>query len=379
MRRWWLVAVAAVTVFLACYDVPGAFTDLEVYRAGGASWLHGVPLYTDEFPFWLPFTYPPVAAVLFGVLAVLPMVAALVLLSVCGLVGLSAATALAVPPARWAAPLAVTCALAFEPVRTTLLFGQVNLVLMGLVAVDCLLPRTRYPRGLLVGLAAAVKLTPAVFVLFFLARRQHQPAVTASLTFLAATGAGMLFAPADSVRYWHTTIFDPDRIGGAEFVTNQSLRAALTRLGLPDDVTQLCWLALAVAVLAVAWRGARRAADPTVALLVVAAAGLVVSPVSWSHHWVWIVPAVAVGAIHLYRNRHGLVLLAGVAAVFTVGHRSLPHGRGRELQWTWWQHVFGCSYVLIALAFILWSVSGTRRDVPHPGGPRAAFSVGGRG
>lgn len=351
-------AIAAVTLIVVLgMNVPGALTDLEVYRAGGTAWLDGVPLYTDAFPHWLPFTYPPVAAVLFGVVGILPMLAAVVLLTACGLLALSSTVVLAAPsPKQFLGPLAVACAFAFEPVRTTLNFGQVNLVLMGLVALDCLLPRTRYPRGLLVGVAAAVKLTPAVFILFFLARRQYQPTVTAVLTFLGATGAGMLLAPADSVRYWHTTIFDPDRIGGAAFATNQSLRAALTRLDLPAGLTQACWLLLAIAVLVLAWRGARRSPDPVIALLVVAAAGLVVSPVSWSHHWVWIVPAVAYGAIRLYRNHRAMVLLAAVSVVFAVGHRYLPHDDGRELRWTWWQHVLGNSYVLIALAFLVWSV-----------------------
>lgn len=362
MKRW-LVLCAGVTALVVDYGltVPGALTDLKVYRAGGAAWLHGGPLYTDEFPFWLPFTYPPSAAVLFGALAILPMLAAAVLLTVAGLVGLSVTTVLAVP-GRYVAIVCVAACLAFEPVRTTLKFGQVNLILMGLVAADCLLPRTRWPRGLLVGLAAAVKLTPAVFVLFFLARRQVQPAVTAVVTFAAATGAGMLFAPADSVRYWHTTIFDPDRIGGAEFLTNQSLRGALARLSLPSS----WWVVLVAGVLALAWLGARRAREPVVALLVIAAAGLLVSPVSWSHHWVWIVPAVFVFAVRVYRNPPTLAVLAAATAMFVVGNRYLPHGRGRELHWTWWQHLLGNSYILVALAFLTWAATAQRTTAPAP-------------
>jgi alpha-1,2-mannosyltransferase len=377
MKR--LLAVLAVTVLVVIYavNVPGALTDLKVYRVGGSSWLHGSPLYTDAFPFWLPFTYPPLSAVLFSMLAVLPFVAAVVLLTVAGLLSLSLTCELVAP--KWLAlGLVSVGALAFEPVRTTLTFGQVNLVLMGLVAYDCLAPRTRLPRGLLVGLAAAVKLTPAVFVLFFLARRQPQAAMTATVTFAAATGAGMLFAPADSVHYWHTTIFNADRIGGAAFVTNQSLRGALTRLELPSGL----WLVLVVVVLALAWQGARRAAEPVVALLVVAAAGLLVSPISWSHHWVWVVPAIAVGVVRAYRSPLALAVLAVVAVVFMVGHRHLPHGKGSELHWVWWQHVLGNTYVLVAIAFLLWraaypAVHGRvmSSTVMH----RGPVSVGGRG
>jgi alpha-1,2-mannosyltransferase len=366
MIRWWFGAVAVVTLIALLYgmNVPGALTDLGVYRSGGAAWLRGVPLYTDEFPSWLPFTYPPVSSVLFSLFAVVPEVAAAAVLTVAGLVALSATTALATR--TWLPGLlAVAAAFAFEPVRTTLMFGQVNLVLMGLVAVDCLLPRTRYPRGLLIGVAAAVKLTPAVFVLYFLARRQYQPAVTAVTTFAAATGVGMLLAPADSVMYWHTTVFAPDRIGGAEFVTNQSLRAALSRLDLP----QAYWLVLVAAVLALAWVGARRAREPVDALLVVAAAGLLVSPVSWSHHWVWIVPAVAVVA---HRRAVPVPLLLATTALFLVGHRYLPHGRGRELEWTWWQHVLGNSYLLAALAFLVVASGGLRFVTARPHAAGAA-------
>ncbi len=355
---WWAAGVAAVTLTVLLIDanVPGTLTDLDVYRSGGAAWLHGVPLYTDAFPSWLPFTYPPVAAVLFSVPAMLPMPVAATLVTVAGLVALTV-TVLLAAPVRVRGPLAAVAivgACVFEPVRTTLLFGQINLVLMGLVAVDCLLPRTRHPRGLLVGVAAAVKLTPAIFVLFFLARRQYAAAATAVVTFAAVTGAGMLLAPADSVTYWHTTIFDPDRIGGAAFVTNQSLRGALTRLGLPDGL----WFALVVALLVTAWHGARRAGEPVVALLLVAAAGLLASPVSWSHHWVWIVPALAALA-----GRWAVL----TTAVFLAGHRFLPHARGRELEWTWWQHVLGNTYLLAAAAFVTFCLHSdlrVRRAVP---------------
>jgi alpha-1,2-mannosyltransferase len=293
----------------------------------------------------------------------LPEVAAAAVLTVAGLVALSATT-MAATRRTLAVVLAVACALAFEPVRTTLMFGQVNLVLMGMVAVDCLLPRTRYPRGLLIGVAAAIKLTPAVFVLYLLARRQYSAAVTAVVTFAAVTGLGMLLAPADSVMYWHSTIFDPDRIGGAEFVTNQSLRATLRRFDLAPGVEQVCWLVLVVAVLALAWHGARRVREPVDALLLVAAAGLLASPVSWSHHWVWIVPAVAVWTIRVNRRVGPTVVLAATVTLFVVGHRFLPHARGRELDWTWWQHLAGNSYPLVAVVFLVTTTCGVWFTVP---------------
>jgi alpha-1,2-mannosyltransferase len=98
-------------------------------------------------------------------------------------------------------------------------------------------------------------------------------------------------------------------------------------------------------------------------LLVVAAAGLLVSPVSWSHHWVWIVPAVAVWAC---RGGRKVPLLLATTTLFLVGHRFLPHARGRELEWTWWQHVLGNSYPLAALAFLVVASGGVRFVATRP-------------
>jgi alpha-1,2-mannosyltransferase len=99
-------------------------------------------------------------------------------------------------------PWALPAALLLEPIRSTLTYGQINALLMALVAFDCLTRAPRWPRGILVGIAAAVKLTPAVFLLFFLLRRDLRSAARAGLSFAACTGAGFALAPHDSLRYW---------------------------------------------------------------------------------------------------------------------------------------------------------------------------------
>lgn len=364
----WAACLSGTTLLVVLVGalIPGMLPDLIVYRVGGNAWLDGIPLYTTEFPYRLPFTYPPVSAVLFSLLGVLPWAAAIAALSVAGLLALSLTTMLVAPAHRRMAfaAAAVGLGLALEPVRDTLMLGQVNLVLMGLVAFDCLAPRTRYPRGMLIGLAAAVKLTPAIFVLYFLAKRRYAPAGTAAATFAGVTTLGFLLAPTDSIRYWTTSLFDADRVGGAAFATNQSLRAAFIRFGLDPAVAQVCWLVLAAAVLALAWFGTRRAGDRIMALLVVVTAGLLVSPVSWSHHWVWIAPAVVVAGVRVWRsrNRRHATVLAALVVIFVAGQRFLPHAEDRELAWTWWQHVLGNSYLLVGLVFLVWSV--VRRPVP---------------
>ena len=169
----------------------GYHIDLEVYRLGVATWLAGGDMYGPLPPtvsgLALPFIYPPFAAMVLLPLELLPWTAAWIALYGASLVSarghaVRRRRAGSGPPAAAAAPLSVASvalpvALLLEPVLETFEFGQVNLVLMALVAVDCLAERTRWPRGLLVGLAAAIKLTPAAFVLFFLLRRDRRAAV----------------------------------------------------------------------------------------------------------------------------------------------------------------------------------------------------------
>jgi hypothetical protein len=220
--RWARVALvavnlAAVTAFLLSYSRHGVGLgpfriDLAAYRAGGHTWLHGGNLY-GQVPviqgISLPFTYPPIAAVLLAPLALLPMAAAGTLLTV-GSIVLAAVVLrmflgrLAGPAARslWAVGWLLPPALLLEPVRSTLDYGQINMVLMALVAVDCLAVAPRWPRGVLTGVAAAVKLTPAAFVLFFLLRRDYRAAAAAGVSFAVTTAAGFALAGPDSVRYW---------------------------------------------------------------------------------------------------------------------------------------------------------------------------------
>lgn len=367
--------------------------DLSVYRTGGQAWLHSVSLYAEGFPSplpgpRLPFTYPPLAAVLFAGLAVLPWWVAVALLVAAGIAGLALACWLGAaalarsgllagatrpagaspgeplgPDLRRRVALLVAAALAaaplLEPVRETISFGQINMLLVGMIAADCLLPRTPWPRGALIGLAAAIKLTPAAFVLFFLARRQWRPVLVAAGTFGAAGLLGLLLAPRDTRDYWTGALFDPDRIGRLEFASNQSLRGVLHRLALPDAVETVAWLGLAAAVAGlalVATAAAHRRGDDLGALLVTAAAALLASPVSWSHHWVWAVPGLLwlANRVLLAPGRLRVLPLAGTLAVFAAApFWWLPYRDGREFSWSAAQQLLGGAYVWIGLAVLI--------------------------
>lgn len=370
-----LVALGAVGATLLIVLGPPGWLDLQVYRLGGAAWLDGTPLYgvffragTDE---WLPFTYPPLAAVLFVPLAVLPLPAALALITALSLGALAFVAGVVADRLGWrprAGMLVLGCAvavaLAFEPVRQTLWFGQLNLILMAMVTADCLLRRTPWPRGLLIGLAAAVKLTPAVFVLFFLPHRAWRPTANALAGFVGASLVGVMLAPDASRSYWLGALLDADRVGGAEYAGNQSLRGALRRLALPEVAETVAWLALVAAVVVAGWIGVRRlrrAGRDVEAMLVVAAVGLLCSPVSWSHHWVWVVPAMLVLAVALPRPAVALAMGA-LATVFLVGpHWLFPYGDGREWSQPGWQHIVVDSYVVVAVVVV---VAALRRGAP---------------
>jgi alpha-1,2-mannosyltransferase len=256
-------------------------------------------------------------------------------------------------------PWALPAALLLEPVRSTLAYGQINALLMALVTVDCLTRAPQWPRGIGVGIAAAVKLTPGVFLLFFLLRRDLRSAARAGLAFAACTGAGFALAPRDSFRYWTQIAYQPSRIGGIAYTSNQSILGDLARLGLSAPARTWLWLALCLlaAALAVAgMRGALRAGQVTHALLLNATAGLLISPISWSHHWVWAAPALLTYLATTTPNRRRPPAVA-VLALFTFAiaphwllYWLLRSEGGRELHWAWWQQAVGDSYALIGLA-----------------------------
>lgn len=344
----------------------GYHIDLEVYRLGVQTWRHGGDMYGPMPPtisgLVLPFIYPPFAALVLTPLVLLPWTASWLALFALSLVSL-AVTLYVVALRMWpaggrsgaaaAASAALPLAVVLEPVLQTFEFGQVNLVLMALVAVDCLVERTRWPRGLLVGLAAAIKLTPAVFVLYFLLRRDFRAAVVAAVATAAATGIGFLVDADASVRYWFGG--PAAGVSGSPFYTNETVQAVLARLGADGPLLTLGWLLVSVGLLALLVPVVRRA-DPALALVAVAGFGLLVSPTSWSHHWVWVAPTLVVTVGHALRLRStGWAVVTGVllVAFYLAPFQFLPHNGGRELTWSAFQQVVGATYVIVAVVLLV--------------------------
>lgn len=375
------------------HDVPYRI-DADVYRMGGQAWLQGAPLYADGAVFHtqggidLPFTYPPLAAVAFAPLALVGLPAASIAINAvtCVLLvasiwivltrlGVAEAWAISGPAwvrRGWLALGAVAVGMKYlEPIQANFSFGQINVVLMTLVIADCVPRRTPWPRGLLLGLAIALKLTPAVFLLYFALRRDLRAVLVTGASFVAATLLGFALAPRDSVEYWTATVGNTERIGDATLNTNQNAAGALARLGLSEGSHFVLWTAACVATLALTVWAVRRTlatGAPALALICVALFGLVVSPVSWSHHWVWGLPTIVVGAIVAFRRRDAalaLVTAAGAALMTWPPIDLLPEHH--EAEASWWRQLLGMSYVWWALAFI--AVAAVRA-APRPASRR---------
>ncbi len=376
--RYLLVAAVVVEVlaiwFVHWIDTRG-YLDTEIYRLGARAWLDGLAIYGDDLTpetpdsGTLPFIYPPFAALVFVPLTWVSAEVAVVVVSVLSHLSiLVTAYALARSSPYLAArsgQIVVATALVMpfvtltEPARDTLNYGQINLVMMALVAADCLLPRTPWPRGLLVGLAGAIKLTPLGFVLLFLLRKDIRAAAIAVLTFSTTVVLGLLAAPEDSADWWLDTVVSTGDSFGTVYAGNLTLRSLIAKQEVTDTALNVSWVAGCLLLLVLAVLGMRYALDRNnVALAVMLNATLVllVSPISWSHHWVWAGPALALGfAIALHKRWWGVLWTVLICAVIVMmgPHWYLPYTNDRELDWTLSQQIVGNAYTLIGIGFLV--------------------------
>ena len=363
--------------------------DMAVYLMGGRHLFDG-RLYQESLPQppHLPFTYPPFAALVLAPLTLLTEQGAQLVWSVVNVAGLFALlwlTLRAVRPrwdrmqrVRWSLVL-MAPAVWIEPVQLTLAYGQVNIVLAVLVLGDLtaslrIAGRT-LPRGVLVGVAAAIKLVPLVFVPYLFVTRQIRSAWVALGTFVGCSAAAAVCNPRASWSYWTRYATDAKRVGDAYFISNQSLRAVADRLdhrvvstGL---VTVMAGLVLVAGIAVAAW--AYRTSSGFLGILVCASTGLLVSPITWAHHMVWAVPVLLWLALAPDRPAGGPVW-AGLGAVlfWWAPIWRVPNSGGVELNEHGWQLVGGNSFGFATAAFVvgvacmLWSRG--RRAVRTPDG-----------
>lgn len=376
---WWRVGMGvagvAVVASVVTAVVAGgwAMIDLGVYRWGGEMARLPGSLYQAEYDGHLLFTYTPMAAVAFMPLSMLPFGVVQVLM-VTASIGALAVTvgaclrSLGYRPGREVAGLGLAIsavAILLEPVRETLAFGQVNLILLALVVVDLCLPDTSRWKGVGVGVATGIKLTPMIFIAYLVITRRWAAAGRAAGVAAASVVAAFAVLPAASGEYWFGRLFlDPSRVGGIAYVANQSWQGALVRLtGSLDAARPWWWLAVLATVavgLAVAWWWSRRGAE-LAAIVAVALTGLLVSPVSWSHHWVWVVPVLVLAVDAALRGPPWRwALPAVVVAVFSAvaPPRGLiwlvPNEDDRELAWNLGQAILGNLYLVAGLGVLGW-------------------------
>ena len=261
------------------------------------------------------------------------------------------------PSPGWLVALLTAGAVALEPVWQNLTFGQVNVLLMLAVLVDVVRPDRRWS-GLLLGLAAGVKLTPLVFVVLLVLIGRRSVAARAVLVFAATVAVGFVVAPASSTAYWSDRLVDATRVGPPALAHNQSAYGALTRL-LDGEPPTLLWLAVAGALslvtLLVAAHWWRRG-DRVLGTCLAALAMLVASPIAWSHHWVWAVPL----SLALW-ERSRVVAIAWVAVFVARPFVWLPYGEGRELAWSWPEHLVGNAYLICAIGVVAWAAAQAAR------------------
>jgi alpha-1,2-mannosyltransferase len=361
-------AASAAACCLLAARSQANFVDLHVYRMGGAAVLHGRDLYQLRFA-WLSFTYPPFAAVVFTALAAVPWGVAAAVLTGAGAVALPVALymALRLPrprrePAALVWPLALAAAVVaiwLEPVRTALGYGQVDILVALAVLYDLTRPDTSRHKGAAIGLAAGLKLTPAIFVVYLLITRRYRAAATATAVFAGTVAVGFAVLPASSVWYWAGRFANPGRVSQIQDPENQSLLGALARTMHTADVLPVglpLAAVVAVAGLALAAAAARRG-DEALGFSLCAITGLLVSPISWTHHWVIAIPALPVAGLAVYRAyRAGNMAAAGLGHAGIIGvavigwdrlARNLPGANWLDLSTKALMH--SVAYVLIGL------------------------------
>lgn len=332
-----LLAAVGPLLWMRLYATPDLrMVDLAVYRAAGESLIHGRPLYgfLTPVPQLLPFTYPPFSAVVAIPLAYLSSQAAnwvwtlgtLFVLGWLVMVGFRPFVRRFPSQYRPLVLSALLAAMAWTlPVRDCFRFGQVGIFLAALSVLDCVLPKTRWPRGMMIGLAAAIKLVPGAFIPYLWLTNRKRAAVVATAWFVGVSVATAIALPDASKKYWTATLFDSNRLGNNAGTSNQSLRGDFLRV-LPGNLGSVLWVIAVLAVAIAAYRWARNASlsgYEVRGLTIVGLLSVLASPVSWIHHLAGWVP-LAIGVALGDGRNHRRVWYAAVGAVFFA------------LQLPWW-------------------------------------------
>ena len=347
-RRYLLVAGAVVAVLAAGLYVAALVHyprisllkgfDLGVYRMGGLLARHDPShLYTWQLLPGIQFTYTPFAALVFAPLSFASIAELMDVMVVVSTIALVATIWIAFRElglrgnSRLGATLLVTGIVFWsQPVQRTLFVGQIELVLMGIVVWDLCQPDNRRWKGAATGVAAGIKLVPLIFIAYLLLTRRFRSAAVASATFALTVVVGFALLPNASVTWWfHGYFLKAGRTGFIGDLRNQSLRGVITRLAGSVAAGQPLWIVAAVLTGIVGLAGAtllHRAGRSFEGLMVCALTAVLVSPISWDAHWVWVAPglAVIVAAAVNARRTWTRLAWAGTAALVAAAFAAWP-------------------------------------------------------
>jgi alpha-1,2-mannosyltransferase len=354
------VAFAGATVLALSHQQ----LDLSTYLLGGA---HATSnnLFTVTYPTdHLGFTYPPFSALLFAPFAHLPLRACEVVFSWVNLVALFAMIVVSLRAVCatlekrtllwWGLALVLPVVL-FDPVRQTFLLGQVNIILALMVVADLTMDLP-VPRGVLVGLAAAIKVTPIILIPYLLLTRQGRAGLRAVGAFAAAAVLAAAVNTSTSWSYWTHYIRDPQRAGMLSWIGNQGVLGATERMlgrTVATPTTFVIVVTVGVVGLLIA-AGAYRRSSPVLGLLVVEATESLASPVSWSHHFIWMILLVAWLALAEDRPRYGeWYALAVAVLLWAAPYWWVPHGPAVRFAGRGWLIPLGDAYALVFVVLLV--------------------------
>ena len=313
---WGKIAIVALILIVGGGYVvklltnPFAGMDFSIYRLGAMTIFDNEGFTQDLYSPTLndhgvnkpPFTYPPFAAMLFLPFAFMPLEVGMVIMVVGSAVvawwistiiyNYVNARGRELPLQQYfgrAGTIAVLTILvvAAGPWQRTLDLIQINPFITALILADFVRPATRVPRGVLIGIAGGVKLTPLVFGLILLVRRDWKGIAALGATFLATIAVGFILLPNEAPQFWFSAISDPSRVGDINFVDNISIQGWLMHFGLKGTALKLGFYALAVlsiALVAVLLYQLDRRGKTLAQVAVTGTLMVALSPISWSHH-----------------------------------------------------------------------------------------------
>ena len=348
--------------------------DLQTYLDAGQALAHGGDILTMRFTMnQLAFIYPMFSALVAVPLSYLPytlMQLAWIVLSV--LLIRTMLRRFGVPAGVAVATLTTFVVLVCEPVRSTLGYGQVNVIVLALVVLDLLPGRRIGPRGAMTGLAASIKLTPALFAIYLLSMRRWKDTAWLVAVFAATTAIGFAVLPHESIGFWKTILVEQDtRTGAAYYLSNQSVLGGMVRMFGDTHSMHVLGIVLGALVgLTAAIAGAMwtRRGEELFGIGLVGLGTLMASPLSWTHHFVWVVPLGI--AMFRYALPLSVKVIGGAFAVWTTAGlilQWLPYAQNQELTYTFFQDLVSDVTPILSVALIIAAVlTAARRPASAP-------------